>query len=91
MFYIILLLFFLLTGLSILLNTCNQMTQEHFYQFCNHITCQALNSEHSVPVINRRCLCELSKQMGFQKSVEQLFTMHQQLSTYRHLVRFLLY
>ncbi|XP_026481591.1 LOW QUALITY PROTEIN: transmembrane protein 94 [Ctenocephalides felis] len=72
-------------GLSILLNTCNQMTQEHFYQFCNHITCQALNSEHSVPVINRRCLCELSKQMGFQKSVEQLFTLHQQLSTYRHL------
>ncbi|XP_043281137.1 transmembrane protein 94 isoform X2 [Venturia canescens] len=41
-------------GLAILLNTCNMETQEHYMQFCCHVTCEALYNENLVPVINRR-------------------------------------
>lgn len=41
-------------GLAILLNTCNMQTQEHYMQFCCHVTCEALYNENLVPVTNRR-------------------------------------
>lgn len=41
-------------GLAILLNTCNMDTQEHYMQFCCHVTCEALYNEDLVPVTNRR-------------------------------------
>ncbi|XP_021935663.1 transmembrane protein 94 isoform X3 [Zootermopsis nevadensis] len=41
-------------GLAILLNTCNMATQEHYTQFCSHVTCEALYDEDLVPVTNRR-------------------------------------
>lgn len=41
-------------GLEILLNTCNMATQEHYTQFCSHVTCEALYNEDLVPVTNRR-------------------------------------
>ncbi|CAG0889218.1 unnamed protein product [Darwinula stevensoni] len=41
-------------GLSILLNTCNEATRDHYMQFCSHITWEALHNENLVPVINRR-------------------------------------
>lgn len=41
-------------GLAILLNTCNMDTQEHYSQFCAHVTCEAQHSENLVPVTNRR-------------------------------------
>ncbi|XP_069685217.1 transmembrane protein 94 isoform X2 [Periplaneta americana] len=41
-------------GLAILLNTCNMATQEHYTQFCSHVTCEALYNEDLVPVTNRR-------------------------------------
>lgn len=41
-------------GLAILLNTCNMATQEHYVQFCSHVTCEALYNEDLVPVTNRR-------------------------------------
>ncbi|CAL4159798.1 unnamed protein product, partial [Meganyctiphanes norvegica] len=72
-------------GLNILLNTCNPATQDHYTRFCSHITCQSMYNEDLVPVSQRRCLCELAKQMGF--SVEQAqepFKLEQQLSTFRH-------
>ncbi|XP_011498921.1 PREDICTED: uncharacterized protein KIAA0195 isoform X1 [Ceratosolen solmsi marchali] len=47
-------------GLAILLNTCNMETQEHYTQFCCHVTCEALYNENLVPVTNRR-RCEISK------------------------------
>lgn len=41
-------------GLAILLNTCNMATQDHYTQFCSHVTCEALYNEDLVPVTNRR-------------------------------------
>ncbi|XP_076391108.1 transmembrane protein 94-like protein l(2)k05819 isoform X1 [Megachile rotundata] len=41
-------------GLAILLNTCNMDTQEHYMQFCCHVTCEAQYNENLVPVTNRR-------------------------------------
>ncbi|XP_050731549.1 transmembrane protein 94-like isoform X3 [Eriocheir sinensis] len=40
-------------GLNILLNTCNPATQEHYTQFCAHITCEAMYNEDLVPVSQR--------------------------------------
>ncbi|XP_015590634.1 transmembrane protein 94 isoform X3 [Cephus cinctus] len=71
-------------GLAILLNTCNMDTQEHYTQFCCHVTCEALYNENLVPVTNRRCLCELAKQIGFQDQAQEIFQLEQQLSTFRH-------
>lgn len=71
-------------GLAILLNTCNMDTQEHYMQFCCHVTCEALFNENLVPVTNRRCLCELAKQIGFQDQAQNIFQLEQQLSTFRH-------
>ncbi|XP_022917175.2 transmembrane protein 94 isoform X1 [Onthophagus taurus] len=72
-------------GLSILLNTCNIDTQEHYTTFCSHITCEAMYNENLVPVINRRCLCELAKEIGFLDQAHKIFALEQQLSTFRHL------
>ncbi|XP_049853191.1 transmembrane protein 94 isoform X3 [Schistocerca gregaria] len=71
-------------GLAILLNTCNMETQEHYSQFCAHVTCEALHSENLVPVTNRRCLCELAKQIGFVDQAQDIFKLEEQLSTFRH-------
>nr|XP_012144918.1 PREDICTED: uncharacterized protein KIAA0195 isoform X3 [Megachile rotundata] len=71
-------------GLAILLNTCNMDTQEHYMQFCCHVTCEAQYNENLVPVTNRRCLCELAKQIGFQDQAQHIFHLEQQLSTFRH-------
>ncbi|XP_033214958.1 transmembrane protein 94 isoform X2 [Belonocnema kinseyi] len=71
-------------GLAILLNTCNMETQEHYTKFCSHVTCEALHNENLVPVTNRRCLCELAKQIGFQDQAQEIFQLEQQLSTFRH-------
>ncbi|XP_054282537.1 transmembrane protein 94 isoform X2 [Macrosteles quadrilineatus] len=87
-------------GLAILLNTCNMDTQDHYTQFCSHVTCEALYNEDLVPVANRRspccaremstlmstnkCLCELAKQIGFTDGAPKIFTLDQQLSTFRH-------
>ncbi|XP_012271899.1 transmembrane protein 94 isoform X2 [Orussus abietinus] len=71
-------------GLGILLNTCNMETQEHYMQFCCHVTCEALHNENLVPVTNRRCLCELAKQIGFQEQAQEIFQLDRQLSTFRH-------
>ncbi|XP_044272389.1 transmembrane protein 94 isoform X2 [Tribolium madens] len=72
-------------GLAILLNTCNVETQEHYAAFCSHITCEAIYNENLVPVSNRRCLCELAKEIGFVDQAQKIFALEQQLSTFRHL------
>uniref|UniRef100_A0A146M4X0 Uncharacterized protein KIAA0195 n=2 Tax=Lygus hesperus TaxID=30085 RepID=A0A146M4X0_LYGHE len=71
-------------GLAVLLNTCNMATQEHYLQFCSHVTAEALYNEDLVPVTNRRCLCELSKQIGFTENAKYNYSLLQQLSTFRH-------
>ncbi|KAL0110556.1 hypothetical protein PUN28_013866 [Cardiocondyla obscurior] len=71
-------------GLAILLNTCNMDTQEHYMQFCCHVACETFYNENLVPVTNRRCLCELAKQIGFQDQAQKIFQLEQQLCTFRH-------
>ncbi|XP_060522096.1 transmembrane protein 94 isoform X2 [Cylas formicarius] len=71
-------------GLAILLNTCNLGTQEHYSKFCSHIACEATYNENLVPVTNRRCLCELAKEIGFVDAAQKIFALEQQLSVFRH-------
>lgn len=72
-------------GLAILLNTCHVETLEHYSHFCSHITCEAMYNENLVPVTNRRCLCELAKEIGFVDQAQKIFDLEQQLSVFRHL------
>jgi len=45
-------------------------------------------NENLVPVSNRRCLCELAKEIGFVDQAQKIFLLEQQLSVFRHLVMF---
>lgn len=62
--------------------------QEHYAQFYSHITCEAIHNEDLVPVTNRRCLCELAKQIGFIDQAQDIFQLEEQLCTFKHVVTF---
>ncbi|CAM1310652.1 KIAA0195 (predicted) [Pycnogonum litorale] len=71
-------------GLNILLNTCNPKSHPHYINFCSYLAREALLNEITIPVINRRCLCELPKQIGFVNHASEVFQFDQQLSFFRH-------
>lgn len=62
------------------------VSKECYTAFCSHITCEAIYNENLVPVTNRRCLCELAKEIGFMDQAQKIFSLEEQLSTFRHLV-----
>ncbi|XP_031627987.1 transmembrane protein 94 isoform X2 [Contarinia nasturtii] len=72
-------------GLAILVNTCDSKTQEHYSKFCAHVTAVATLDKDLVPVTNRRCLCELAKQIGFTEKATTLFNLEGQIASYMHL------
>jgi hypothetical protein len=63
-------------GLSILLNTCNMSTQENYTQFCSHVTCEAMHSEHLVPVTNRRFVRKLVSRATWINSYLYTYTIY---------------
>ncbi|XP_068632229.1 endoplasmic reticulum magnesium-transporting P-type ATPase isoform X2 [Battus philenor] len=72
-------------GLAALLNTCAPTPRHTYAHFCAHLTCEAQYSEDLVPVTNRRCLCELAKQIGFTDSVAESYKVQDCLAIFRHL------
>ncbi|GAB6020787.1 hypothetical protein CHUAL_003446 [Chamberlinius hualienensis] len=72
-------------GLAILLNTCNPKTQNYYTEFYSHITCETLHNDVVVPVVSRRCLCELARHIGFIDTALDIFQLQHHLSTFRHL------
>ena len=72
-------------GLAILLNTCNQATQEESVQFSDHVSCEALKNEVAVSVINKRCLCELARQIGFKQNAIKGYEYCYQVGLFRHI------
>uniref|UniRef100_A0A1Q3FCQ9 Putative conserved plasma membrane protein n=1 Tax=Culex tarsalis TaxID=7177 RepID=A0A1Q3FCQ9_CULTA len=72
-------------GLAILVNTCCPLTQAHYAKFCGHVTAVAMLDKDLVPVTNRRCLCELARQIGFTTHARDIFNLEGQISSYRHL------
>ncbi|CAH1794540.1 unnamed protein product, partial [Owenia fusiformis] len=70
-------------GLNILLNACNMDTSQEYSQYADHITSVAYNSERSVAVVNRRCLCELARKIGFTTDAMSIFKLQQNLAMYR--------
>ncbi|XP_061377104.1 transmembrane protein 94 isoform X2 [Danaus plexippus] len=72
-------------GLAALLNTCAAQPTHTYAHFCAHLTCEAQHSEDLVPVTNRRCLCELAKQIGFTDSVTDSYSIQECLAVFRHL------
>ena len=72
-------------GLAILLNTCNQEAQEEFIHFCDHVACESLHNEAAVPVVNKRCLCELARQIGFTENAIKGYDYNSQIAMFRHI------
>ncbi|XP_075973229.1 transmembrane protein 94-like protein l(2)k05819 [Anticarsia gemmatalis] len=72
-------------GLAALLNTCAPSPRHTYAHFCAHLTCEAQYSEDLVPVTNRRCLCELAKQIGFTDAVTDSYEVQECLAIFRHL------
>ncbi|XP_069358868.1 transmembrane protein 94 isoform X4 [Maniola hyperantus] len=72
-------------GLAALLNTCAEAPRHTYAHFCAHLTCEAHYSEDLVPVTNRRCLCELAKQIGFTDTVTNSYNVQECLAVFRHL------
>lgn len=72
-------------GLNILLNTCNMETTYKYTEFADHVTCVSLKREEAVPVVNRRCFCELANIIGFSEKASANFTTEQTLGMYRHI------
>ncbi|KAL0840966.1 hypothetical protein ABMA28_014754 [Loxostege sticticalis] len=72
-------------GLAALLNTCAPAPRHTYAHFCAHLTCEAQLSEDLVPVTNRRCLCELAKQIGFTDAVVDSYSVQHCLAVFRHL------
>lgn len=71
-------------GLGILLSTCNPDIEGEYGRFCDHITCESLHNEAAVPVVNKRCLCELSRQIGFTDSAITDYEYLFQMAMFRH-------
>ncbi|KAI1291918.1 Transmembrane protein 94 [Halotydeus destructor] len=71
-------------GMAILLNTCNSEIQEEYTQFCDHISCESLHNEAAVPVVNKRCLCQLARQIGFTDSAVRDYHYLFQVGMFRH-------
>ncbi|XP_063896687.1 transmembrane protein 94 [Helicoverpa armigera] len=72
-------------GLAALLNTCAPAPRHTYAHFCAHLTCEAQYSEDLVPVTNRRCLCELAKQIGFTDAVTENYHVQECLAIFRQL------
>ncbi|KAK3767344.1 hypothetical protein RRG08_039160 [Elysia crispata] len=70
-------------GLDILLNTCNENTSEWYTQFTDHVACAARENKETVAVVGRRCLCSLSKEMGFTDDAVNIFSQEATLGAYR--------
>lgn len=70
-------------GVGILLNTCSQSTADWYTQFCDHVGCIALQKEETVAVVNRRCLCQVAKQIGFTSNAVQSFNLEKMFGIYR--------
>ncbi|BFZ17230.1 hypothetical protein BsWGS_20269 [Bradybaena similaris] len=70
-------------GLCILLNTCNEKTLEWYTQFTDHVSCAAKDNKDTVAVVNRRCLCLLSREIGFTDDAVSVFTHEATLGVYR--------
>ncbi|GFR98014.1 transmembrane protein 94 [Elysia marginata] len=70
-------------GLDILLNTCNENTSEWYTQFTDHVACAARENKETVAVVGRRCLCSLSKEMGFTDDAVNVFCQEAILGAYR--------
>ncbi|XP_064610858.1 transmembrane protein 94-like isoform X2 [Liolophura sinensis] len=70
-------------GLSILLNTCNSAAKAWYSQFTDHVASSAVKNKETVAVVNRRCLCELARQMGFSEKATILFDLEQCFGMYK--------
>ncbi|KAL3876613.1 hypothetical protein ACJMK2_034434 [Sinanodonta woodiana] len=70
-------------GLNILANTCNLATGEWYTRFTDHVACAALENEDTVSVVNKRCLCELAREIGFSEQAVQIFELENSLGMYR--------
>ncbi|XP_014661529.1 PREDICTED: uncharacterized protein KIAA0195-like isoform X2 [Priapulus caudatus] len=72
-------------GLNVLLNTCNAETSDFYTLFTDHVYRASLSDKDAIGVVNRRCLCEMARQIGFKDCAMDIFSLDKQLAVYRNL------
>lgn len=70
-------------GLSILMNNCCRPSLSDYYRFYKHISSQSAIRGGYTPVVKRRCLCQISKLIGFSKSATSNYAYCNQLALFR--------
>lgn len=71
-------------GLGILLNNCDEKTYENYAAFFDHVNFESEEREMWVPVIGKRCLCDLSRQVGFTPEAANSYEQLNPLYMFRH-------
>ena len=49
------------------------------------MSCESLHNEAAVPVVNKRCLCELARQIGFTENAIKGYEYNCQIAMFRHI------
>ncbi|XP_003739856.1 transmembrane protein 94 [Galendromus occidentalis] len=70
-------------GLAIMLSNCDEKTHEKNAAFFDHVSFESEDREMWVPVINKRCLCDLSRQIGFTDRATNSYEQLQHLYMFR--------
>lgn len=70
-------------GLAILLNNCCEGSFNDYYRFYKHISYESILRCKQTPVVKRRCLCELSKLIGFKKNSTNNQIFRHQVALYK--------
>ncbi|KAG9509071.1 Transmembrane protein 94 [Fragariocoptes setiger] len=72
-------------GLSIMMNNCCEQSLADYFRFYKTINYESLCQGHKVPVVKRRCLCMVSRLIGFSESATANYEYCNQIALFRHI------
>lgn len=70
-------------GMTILLNNCCTKSFNDYFRFYKHISYESFIRCKQTPVVKRRCMCGLSRLIGFTKSAVENHRFKKQMGLYR--------
>ena len=70
-------------GLALLMNNCCNKSFGDYFRFYKHISYESILRCNLTPVVKRRCMCSLSKLIGFSQDVVKNFNYINQIGCYK--------
>lgn len=70
-------------GLTILMNNCCEKSFGDYFRFYRHISYESILRCNLTPVVKRRCICALSKLIGFSKEAISNYKYMNQIGIYK--------